>query len=96
MRKYCNEGHMPCPYLDFKHKPKCTKYQCRLAYCKRTVRGLGTLIEVEPDAMCRFALDAFCDSLIDINSRTCPGAENPAMFAENCCASCSWYINKVK
>lgn len=94
MRKYCNEGDLPCPYLDFKRKPKCKKYKCGLSYCRTKTKSLGTITTVEPASICRTALDSFCDTLIDTNSRTCPGAGNPAMFAENCCADCPWYINR--
>lgn len=95
MRSYCNEGNTPCPYLDFKRKPKCTKYMCGLAYCKTKTKSLGTIITVEPAQICRTALDPLCDGLIDAASRSCTGAANPAQFAENCCADCSWYKNNV-
>ena len=95
MRKYCNEGEKPCPYLDFKRKPKCTKYKCGLSYCKTKTKSLGTITTLEPASICRTTLDSSCDALINTDSHTCPGAENPAMFAENCCADCPWYINKA-
>lgn len=95
MRSYCNEGNTPCPHLDFKRKPKCTKYKCDLSYCKSKTKSLGTIITVEPAQICRTALDSLCDGLIDAVSRSCTGAANPAQFAENCCADCSWYKNNV-
>lgn len=95
MRKYCNEGELPCPYLDFKRKPKCTKYKCGLSYCKTKTKSLGTITTVEPASICRTALDTVCDTFIDVESRTCSGAESLVMFAENCCADCPMYINKT-
>lgn len=95
MRNYCNEGKLPCPYLDFKRKPKCTKYKCKLAYSKTKSKSLGTITTIEPPSICQTALDSSCAALINTDSRTCPGAGNPAMFAENCCADCPWYINKA-
>lgn len=95
MRSYCNEGNTPCPHLDFKRKPKCTKYKCGLAYGKTKTKCLGTIITVEPAQMCRTSLDSICDGLINAASRSCTGAANPAQFAENCCADCSYYITKA-
>ena len=95
MRKYCNEGKLPCPYLDFKRKPKCTKYKCKLAYSKTKSKSLETITTIEPASICRTALDSSCGALINTDSHTCPGAGNPAMFAENCCADCPRYINKA-
>ena len=95
MRNQCNEEKTPCPHLLLKRKPKCTRYHCGLSYSKYTIKGLGKFIVIEPAPICRITRDSFCDSLIDIDSHTCPGAGNPAMFAENCCADCPWYINKA-
>lgn len=96
MRKYCNEGTLPCPYLDYKRKPKCTKYKCRLSYCKTKTKGLGTITTIELVSICRTVFNSSCcDTVIDTNSHTCPGAESLVMFAENCCADCSWYKSNV-
>lgn len=95
MRSYCNEDNTPCPHLDFKRKPKCTKYKCGLAYGKTKTKCLGTIITVEPAQICKMALDSLCDGLINAASRSCTGAANPAQFAENCCADCSYYITKA-
>lgn len=95
MRKFCNEGETPCPYLLFKRKPKCTRYNCRLAYSRLTIKGLGQLVKVELDSICKQTLGAICGDRIDFKAKHCSGADNPAQFAENCCADCSWYKNNV-